>query len=108
MILLCLQSVFETKIPILKPSPVVSEIVCVCVQRQYFVFLAWQVEERRMLWNLESNTWKPKTIFKQNHCSSLAVDKGKGWREQIRDKANELGRERQGDKILFTRKCRFS
>lgn len=46
--------------------------------------------------------------FKQNQSSSLVVDKGKGWGEQIRDKADELERGMQGDKILFTRKCRLS
>lgn len=46
--------------------------------------------------------------FKQNQSSSLVVDKGKGWGEQIRDKADELERGMQGDKIFFTRKCRLS
>lgn len=82
--------------------------MCVCVQRQYFVFLAWQIEEVGMLQNLESNTWKPNASFKQNHCKSLVVDKGKGWGELIRDKADELERGIQGDKILSTRNCRLS
>lgn len=41
-----------------------------------------------MLQNLESNTCKPNPSFKQNHYSSLVVDKGKGWREQTIDKAD--------------------
>lgn len=46
---LCLLNVFETKILILQPSPDLSKIECMCVKRQYFVFLAWQVEEVGML-----------------------------------------------------------
>lgn len=79
-----------------------------CVQRQYFVFLAWQIEEVGMLQNLESNTWKPNASFKQNHYSSLVVEKEKGWGELIRDKVDELERGMQGDKILSTRKSRLS
>lgn len=53
-----------------------------------------------MLQNLESNTWKPNASFKENYYSSLVVDKGKGWGEQIRDKTDKLERGMQGDKIL--------
>lgn len=76
MSLLCLQSVFETKILFCSlAQSSVKLCVCVYILTLSFNFLTWQIEGGSMLQTLESNTWKPNAGFNLKCCSSHAVDK---------------------------------
>lgn len=99
MSLLCLQSVFETKILILQPSPVLRKIVCVRVYTET-VFCFPGLANRG-----SGHVAKLRIQYMEAKCKSQTEPLQQScWGELIRDKIDELERGIQGDNISSTRK----
>lgn len=104
MSLLCLQSVFETKILVLQPGPVLRKIVCVgvCVSTEtVFCFPGLANRGSGHVAKLRIQYMEAKCKFQTEPLQQSC------WGELIGDKADELERGIQGDKILSTRNCRL-
>lgn len=73
--------------------------LCVCTETIFcFPNLAYR-GKGALLQNLESDTWNPNASFKHNHCSSLVVDRGKGWDSNL--ETRQINWKGEGKEIKF-------